>query len=76
MMFELFIIKHIFFSAVTPILLTGNIVGISGNTGRSTGEHLHMTIRHNGECINPRIFLDYINSVKESCVVSLANNTI
>ena len=57
-------------------VLPGNVVGITGNTGRSTGEHLHMTIRHNGEYINPRIFLDYINSVKESCVVSLANNTI
>lgn len=58
------------------IVLPGNVVGITGNTGRSTGEHLHMTIRHNGEYINPRIFLDYINSVKESCVVSLYNNTI
>jgi murein DD-endopeptidase MepM/ murein hydrolase activator NlpD len=46
------------------IVMPGNVVGISGNTGRSTGEHLHMTIRHNGEYINPRIFLDYISSVK------------
>lgn len=45
-------------------VLPGNVVGITGNTGRSTGEHLHMTIRHNGEYINPRIFLDYISSVK------------
>lgn len=52
------------------IVLPGNVVGITGNTGRSTGEHLHMTIRHNGEYINPRIFLDYINPVKESRVVS------
>ena len=45
-------------------VLPGNVVGITGNTGRSTGEHLHMTIRHNGEYINPRIFLDHISSVK------------
>lgn len=35
----------------------GDVVGITGNTGRSTGEHLHMTIRHKGEYINPVIFL-------------------
>lgn len=53
------------------IVLPGNVVGITGNTGRSTGEHLHMTIRHNGEYINPQIFLKYISSVKESCALNL-----
>ena len=45
----------------------GDTVGITGNTGRSTGEHLHITIRQKEEYINPRIFLDYIRSIKESC---------
>lgn len=58
------------------IVKVGEIVGITGNTGRSTGEHLHLTIRHKGEYVNPRIFLDYISSVKESCVAVLVNNTI
>ena len=57
-------------------VLPGDVVGITGNTGRCTGEHLHISIRHNGEHINPRIFLDYINSVKESCVMALIKNTI
>lgn len=26
-------------------VLSGDVVGITGNTGRSTGEHLHITIR-------------------------------
>lgn len=47
-------------------VLSGDVVGITGNTGRSTGEHLHITIRQKREYVNPRIFLDYINSVKES----------
>ena len=55
-------------------VLPGDIVGITGNTGRSTGEHLHITIRQKGEYVNPRIFLDYINSVKESSVMELAQN--
>lgn len=52
-------------------VLPGDVVGITGNTGRSTGEHLHITIRQKGEYVNPWIFLDYINSVKESCVMAL-----
>lgn len=52
-------------------VLSGDVVGITGNTGRSTGEHLHITIRQKREYVNPRIFLDYINSVKESCVMAL-----
>lgn len=58
------------------VVNAGEVVGITGNTGRSTGEHLHLTIRHKGEYVNPRIFLDYISSIKESCVAVLVNNTI
>ncbi len=54
-------------------VLPGDVVGITGNTGRSTGEHLHITVRQKGEYVNPRIFLDYINSVKESCVMALVD---
>lgn len=57
-------------------VLPGNVVGITGSTGRSTGEHLHITIRYNEEYINPKIFFDYINTVKESCVMVLVKNTI
>jgi murein DD-endopeptidase MepM/ murein hydrolase activator NlpD len=57
-------------------VLSGDVVGITGNTGRSTGGHLHITIRQKGEYVNPRIFLDYINSVKESCVMELVKNII
>lgn len=50
----------------------GEVIGITGSTGRSTSEHLHITIRQKGDYLNPQVFLDYINSVKESCVMALA----
>ena len=31
------------------------IVGVTGNTGRSTGYHLHLTCKKNGKSINPAI---------------------
>ncbi len=42
----------------------GEVVGITGNTGRSTGEHLHMTIRHKGEYINPQIIFEILFKIK------------
>ena len=40
----------------TPVL-AGDVVAITGNTGRSTGEHLHITLRYKGQCINPKLIL-------------------
>lgn len=34
----------------------GNVVGYSGNTGNSTGPHLHYEVRKNGKQINPTSF--------------------
>ena len=33
----------------------GIIVGVTGNTGRSTGSHLHLTCKKDGKSINPTI---------------------
>lgn len=35
----------------------GIIVGVTGNTGRSTGCHLHLTCKKDGKSVNPAILL-------------------
>ena len=42
-------------------ILTGYPVGITGNTGRSTGEHLHVTAKYKGGVINPQVLFEVAN---------------
>lgn len=41
----------------------GQPIGISGNTGRSTGEHLHFQMEYKDKTIDPKPILDYIYEV-------------
>ena len=47
-------------------------VGITGSTGRSTGEHLHLTCRRNGKNVDPAEIFGYIKATREKCVAALA----
>lgn len=49
----------------------GDTVGITGSTGRSTGEHLHITCKLYGNSIDPMIVFKYIEVTQQNSVATL-----
>ena len=45
------------------IVQRGNVIGVQGSTGRSTGAHVHYEVRLNGKAVNPMRFLRYADKI-------------
>ena len=44
---------------VGDIVRKGEIIGLSGNSGRSTGPHLHYEVRYANKVLNPKRFINW-----------------
>jgi murein DD-endopeptidase MepM/ murein hydrolase activator NlpD len=49
----------------------GQPIGISGSSGRSTGEHLHFGVLFNGKSIDPMPILNYIQYVMQEAKIEI-----
>lgn len=45
-------------------VLAGDLIGITGNSGRSTGEHLHLGMYVDGIPVNPKLFIELVEKYK------------
>lgn len=52
-----------FLVGLNDIVRAGEPIALGGNTGRSTGSHLHFETRFLGQAINPAEIIDFENSV-------------
>lgn len=54
-------------------ITTGQLIGLSGNTGHSTGAHLHFAVHQDGQFVNPMSYRDSLDALSGDVVAGVHN---
>lgn len=58
-------------------VMPGEVIAVSGNTGRSTGPHLHLTVKYGRKHIDPDILLQFVSETRKEAlahIICLSNS--
>lgn len=53
-------------------VMPGEVIAVSGNSGRSTGPHLHLTVKRGRKHIDPAVLLQFVKSTREEAIAKLS----
>jgi len=62
------------FVEVNQEVRAGDVIGLTGSTGHSSGPHLHFEVRYKGNPVDPNIFIDFNSWKLKSNILTLTQS--